>query len=185
MNFYNLIDLSIFLIIAFLIIYSYQKKYYIKVFDYFKLFIFLTISAKFASFTAVYLQKLYITKADTYTILLLISFAINLLVLHFSWKYIVMFLDKFISSSSIKSFLAKLFTVIEVITLFTFGLYLIMQIYISKQYLYPSFKKSYIYPKIERFYNKFINDDFVMIVLTQSNPMDHKEIFFKSFKNSF
>lgn len=185
MNFYNLIDLSIFLIIIFLIIYSYQKKYYLKVFEYFKVFLFLTTSAKLASFTAIYLQKFYITKADTYTILLLISFAINFFILYFSWKYIIKFLDLFISSSNLKIFFAKSFTVFEVTVLFTFALYLIMQIYLSKQYLYPSLKKSYIYPKIEKFYSKFINDDFVMIVLTQSNPADHKEILFKSFKNSF
>lgn len=185
MTLYNLIDFFIFVLIVVFIIYSYNKKQYLKVFEYLKLFIFLTISAKLASFTAIYLQKFYITKADTYTILLLISFAFNFILLYYFWKYIIIFIDKFVSSSTIKSFLAKVFTVVEVTIIFTFSLYLIMQLAISKKYLYEPLYKTFLYPKIERFYTKFINDDFVMIVLTQSNPADHKEILFNSFKNSF
>ena len=60
-----------------------------------------------------------------------------------------------------------------------------MQLYISKAYLSKSFHKSYSYPKIEYFYNSFLNDDFVNMVLHSDTGTNHKEVIFKSFKNSF
>ena len=50
---------------------------------------------------------------------------------------------------------------------------------------YKNMKKSYSYPKIEKFYNTFLNDDFVNMVLNSDTGTNHKEIIFKSFKNSF
>ncbi len=85
----------------------------------------------------------------------------------------------------IRTIFAKTFTFLEVLTIVTFSLYIVMQLYITKAYLYKSLKKSYSYPKIEKFYHSFLNDDFVNMILNSDTGTNHKEIIFKSFKNSF
>ena len=164
---------------------SYEKKIYIKIFDYFKIFMAITLSAKLSGYTAILLQKFYITKADTYTTLILISFVVNILILYFGWRYIFAFSNKFLQNAKVRTFFAKSFTFIEVLIIITFSIYIVMQLYITKAYLYKSMKKSYSYPKIEKFYNAFLNDDFVKMVLNSDTGTNHKEIIFKSFKNSF
>ncbi len=184
-NFYNIIDFIFILIILFFIDYSYKNKTYLKVFEYFKIFLVITISAKLSSYTAIFLQKFYITKADTYTTLILISFILNVAILYFGWRYIFKFTKNYINSEKAKIFFAKLFTVIEVVVISTFSIYIFMQIYICKIYIYPTLKKSYTYPKIEKFYHSFLNDDFINMVLSSDTGTNHKEVIFKSFKNSF
>lgn len=184
-NFYNSIDLVLIISIILLTKISYEKKIYIKIFEYFKIFMAITLSAKLAGYTAILLQKFYITKADTYTTLILISFVVNILILYFGWKYIFAFSNKFLQNAKVRTFLAKTFTFIEVLIIITFSIYIVMQLYISKVYLYKSMKKSYSYPKIEKFYNSFLNDDFVNMILNSDTGTNHKEIIFKSFKNSF
>ncbi|WP_375724579.1 hypothetical protein LXN10_03655 [Arcobacter sp. KX21116] len=185
MTFYNILDFIFFLILFFLIYHSYVQKTYLKIFEYFKIFFILSISAKFAPESATLLQKFHITKADTYTTLILIAFAINLLILYFGWDFIFKILSKFIDSQNIKSLLAKVITVIEISVLSTLFLYVAMQFYPAKKYIYPSVKKSYTYPKIEKFYTHFLNDNFVFMILNQDTATNHKELLFKSFKNSF
>lgn len=183
-NYYNIIDILFLGLIAYGIYYSYTHKSYVKIFEYFKIFIAITMSAKMASFTAIYLQKLYITKADTYTTLLLISFVVNLLIIIYGYKSVLKLTNGFINSEKIKVILAKLFTVIEVVVLSTFALYIVMQIYLAKVYLYPTMEKTYLYPKIERFYSKFLNYDFVLLVMGSDTGTNHKELLFKSLKNA-
>jgi hypothetical protein len=60
-----------------------------------------------------------------------------------------------------------------------------MQFYPAKKYIYPTIKKSYTYPKIEHFYSRFLNADFMIMVLNQDTSTNHKELLFKSFKNGF
>lgn len=184
-SYYNIIDLLFVVLVAYGIYYSYTHKSYVKIFEYFKIFIAITLSAKMASFTAIYLQNFYITKADTYTTLLLISFVVNLLIIIYGYKSVFRLCRGFINSEKIKVLLAKLFTVIEVLVLSTFALYIVMQIYLAKLYLYPTIKQTYIYPKIEKFYSKFLNYDFVLMVMGSDTGTNHKELLFKSFKNSF
>jgi hypothetical protein len=183
-DFYNILDLILFLSIVSLSFVSYKKRVYIKIFEYMKLFIIISISAKLSSGTGVLLQKLYITKADTYTTLILIGFVVNLIIIFFSWSYIFRFLNHYISSNKIRSFFAKLFTFLEVLIIVTFSLYIFMQLYISKVYLIKTLHRSYSYPKIEKFYHSFLNDDFVNMVLSSDTGTNHKEVIFKSFKNS-
>ena len=184
-NFYNTIDLVLLLTIVLLTRISYERKIYIKIFEYFKIFMAITLSAKLSGYTAILLQKFFITKADTYTTLILISFTVNIFILYFGWRYIFAFSNKFMQNTKVRTMLAKAFTFLEVFTIITFSIYIIMQLYISKAYLYKSMKKSYSYPKIEKFYNSFLNDDFVNMVLNSDTGTNHKEIIFKSFKNSF
>jgi len=184
-NFYNTIDLILIVALILLTKISYERKIYIKIFEYFKIFMAITISAKLSSYTAVLLQKFYITKADTYTTLILIAFAVNIAILYFGWRYIFAFSNKFMQNVKIRTILAKIFTFLEVFIIITFSLYIVMQLYISKTYLYKTMKKSYSYPKIEKFYTVFLNDDFVNMILNSDTGTNHKEIIFKSFKNSF
>ena len=184
-SFYNTLDLLLIGAIIVLTKISYEKKIYIKIFEYFKIFLAITISAKLSSFTAITLQKLYITKADTYTTLILISFVVNLVILYFGWKYIFAFSNKFMQNGKLRTLLAKLFTFLEVLIMVTFSLYIIMQLYISKVYISKTLHKSYSYSKIETFYNSFLNDDFINMILHSDTGTNRKEVLFKSFKNSF
>jgi len=184
-NAYLVVDILFALFIIFGCYYSYQKKIYLQIFEYFKIFFIITISAKLSSYTGVLLQKFSITKADTYTTLILIAFMINLLVIYFSWKYIFQFTKKYINNEKLKVLFAKIITASEVLIIITFSFYILMQIYLAKVYIYPTLHKTYTYPKIEKFYKSFLNDDFVNMVLSSDTGTNHKEVIFKSFKNSF
>lgn len=184
-NLYFLFDVALFLFISFAIYYSYKNKIYIKIFDYFKLFLIITISAKFASKSGIALEWFNIISTDTYITLVLIGFSINIVVLYYSQKFIFRFLDRYINSGAIKSFFAKLITTLEVVVITTFTLYILMQLSISKTYIYPTLKKSYSYPYIKSFYMKFLTDDFLNMILKADTGTNYKEVIFKSFKNSF
>jgi len=183
-TYYNLIDLAFFLLLCRLIYWSYKNRSYVKIFEYFKIFLAVTISTKLTSLTATWLQKLYITDADTYPTLLLISFAVNLTIIIYSYKSIFKFTNIYINNRKIKTIIAKFFTVVEVVALSTFTLYIVMQLYLAKVYIHPTLEKTFFYPKIERFYIKFLNYDFVLLVMGSDTGTNHKELLFKSFKNS-
>jgi len=184
-SYYNSIDLLFIIGLIGIIYYSYKNRSYIKIFEYFKIFLAITISTKLASFTATWLQKLHITNADTYTTLLLIAFTLNLFIIIYSYKFIFKLTSNYINNKKIKIILAKFFTVVEVVVLTTFLLYIFMQLYLAKVYIYPTFKKTFFYPKIEKFYTSFLNDEFVSMVMGSDTGTNHKEVMFKSFKNSF
>lgn len=183
-SYYNLLDLVFYLIIGFFIYRNYKNKSYIKIFEYFKIFVAITLSAKLSSYTAMALQKLYITKADTYTTLILIAFVINLLIIIYGYKYFFKLIKNYLNNEKVKTILAKIFTVIEVLVISTFSLYIIMQIYLAKTYLHPIATETYSYPVIERFYKSFLNNDFVNMIMGSDTGTNHKEVIFKSFKNS-
>lgn len=184
-NYYNIIDLFLIITILGLIYYSYKNRSYLKIFEYFKIFIAITISAKLASFSAIWLQKLHITDADTYTTLLLIAFIVNLILIIYGYKFIFKLTSNYINNEKINLLLAKVFTILEVVILTTFGLYILMQLYLAKVYIHPTLEKTFFYPKIEKFYTKFLNYDFVLLVMGSDTGTNHKELLFKSFKNSF
>jgi len=184
-NPYILIDISLVIFIIFAIYYNYSKKTYIKVFDYFKVFALISVSAKFATFTASYLSKWHLIQADTYTVLILIAFSINALIIYLSWSSLYLLSTKFMNSNKIKIFFAKIITVIEVLIITTFTLFILMQLGVNKKYIYPTLNKSYSYPYIKKFYTKFLNDDFAKMILDSETSVNHKEVILKSFKNSF
>lgn len=183
-NFYYAIDILFIVVLIYLTYKSYKNKIYLKIFTYFKIFLLITISAKLSSTTGLYLQKLYITKADTYTTLILIGFSINLAILYFSWKYIFKYTDKFINSRQIRQYFAMTVSLSEVLIITTFSTYIFMQTYMAKKYIYKHISQTFGYPKIERFYMNFLNDRFVNMVLNSDTGTNHKEVIFKSFKNS-
>ena len=182
---YILIDILFVVLIGFATYYSYQKKIYIKIFEYFKLFILITLSAKFASNTGWFFQAHHVLKTDTYATLILIGFSINLVLFYYLSKFIIEFSDRFIDSAKIKTYFAKALTFFEVLVIATFCLYIIMQLYPSKKYLYPTMKKTYTYPYVRKFYIKFLNDDFIHMILNSDSGTNYKEVIFKSFKNAF
>ena len=184
-NLHFLFDIFLFFTISFLIYYSYQNKIYVKIFEYFKLFIMITVSAKFASMTGIGLELFHIISADTYITIVLIGFGVNIILIYSSERIIFKFLNKFINSGSLKIFFAKLITVIEVVILSSFTLYIFMQLSFSKSYIYPTLKNSYSYPYIRSFYIKFLTDDFLNMLLKSDTGTNYKEIIFKSFKNTF
>jgi len=185
LNFFLIIDIILILIVSYGVHYNYKRKTYIKVFEYFKVFTLISISTKFAMTTGVHLSKWHIIKADTYTILILIGFSLNALIIYYSWSFIYSFSAKFINNAQIKRFFAKFITIVEVIIIVTFTLFMFMQLDITKKYIYPTVKKSYSYKYIKSFYVKFLNDDMLKMILNSDTTMNHKEIILKSLKNSF
>ncbi len=184
MSYYYVLDIVFYILVLGLSYYAYKEHLYQKLFDYFKIFILITISAKLASHTGVYLQKFSITKADSYSILLLISFAINFIILFYGYNTIFIFMNKFINSNKFRSLCAKTVTLIEVSVITTFLLYVSMQFYPSKKYLYNSVQKSFSYHYIDRFYTHFLNDDFTYMILNSNSAINHKEVLFNSFKKA-
>lgn len=185
MNFYYLIDIILVLSILLLSYWAYQNRFYIQLFEYFRIFILITIAAKLSSKMAVLLQKIHFLNADSYAIAIFIAFIVNLVILFSSYKFILKVLNAFINSQSIKSFFAKLITLFEITVICTFSLFLIMQISIVKRYVSPPLAKTITYPYIKSFYTKFLNDDFIYAILHTDTKTNHKELIFKSFKNSF
>lgn len=183
-SFYNLIDLALLVGVLVLFKKSYEKKSYLKFFEYFKVFTIVTVSAAFASDTGAVLQKFYITKVDTYATLILISFVVNGAILYIGWRYLLKFSNKFVNNAQFRAVASKILTFFEVVVLLTFAIYMVMQLYISKKYLYTSLHKTYSYPKIERFYKRFLNDDFVNMILNSDTGIDRKEVLLKSLRDS-
>ncbi|MEA3289849.1 MAG: hypothetical protein U9Q04_06655 [Campylobacterota bacterium] len=184
MSLYNTIDIFLLLCIIAATYYSFNNKTYEKTFHYLKIFLLISISAKFASYTGINLQKYHITKVDTYTTLILIGFGINILILYFSYSYIYKFSSMIINNNKIRSIFAFLISFLEVLIVISFSIYLIMQLYITKKYIHTHMSKTYSYPKIERFYKNFLNDEFVNMILSSDTGTNSKEIIIKSLKNS-
>ncbi len=183
-NPYLLIDLILVGLIIFGAYYNYQRKTYIKFFEYFKVFALFSLSAKFATYTGIHLSRWHIISADTYTILILIGFGLNALVIYYLWIFIYDISAKFINNEKLKMLLAKFITVVEVVLIVTFMLFASMQLSVSKRYLYSGVKKSYSYHYIKTFYTKFLNDNMLKMILNSDTGINHKEVILKSLKNS-
>jgi len=183
-NPYYIIDLFLIILISFGTYHNYKKKTYIKVFEYFKVFALISISAKYAVYSGIHLSKWHIISADTYTILILIGFGLNALVIYYMWSFVYDFSAKFINNEKVKMLLAKFITVVEVIIIITFMLFALMQLNVSKRYLYKSVQKSYSYHYIKKFYTKFLNDDMLRMILNSDTGVNHKEIILKSLKST-
>ena len=81
MSVYYLIDILLLVLIGFLTYISYKKRLYVKILEYLKIFMLITLSASFAPNTGVFLQKNAILSGDTYSVLVLIGFGVNVGVL--------------------------------------------------------------------------------------------------------
>ncbi|WP_419769600.1 MAG: hypothetical protein ACNI3C_09665 [Candidatus Marinarcus sp.] len=185
MSYYYFIDVALFLLIAYCSYYSYQKKIYLKIFEYFKIFVLITLSAKFASKMGLLLEDSHVINADSFAMIVLIGFGVNILLILNSYQFIFKLFNNYINNQSIREFCAKSVTLLEITIIITFSLYLLMQITLSKNLLYNSLKKSYSYVHIKHFYTKFLNDDFVYMVLNTDTKTNRTEVIFKSIKNAF
>jgi hypothetical protein len=184
-SFYYFID---FLFLAGILILSYiayKNRFYIKLFEYFKVFLLIAISAKLSSKMALLLQKIHFLNADSYAIAIFIAFVINLIILFSSYEFLLKLTNKFVDSQSIKTLFAKVITVFEITIVYTFLLFILMQIAFIKQYAKEPLQKTLTYPYIQSFYTRFLNDDFMYTLLHSDTKTNHKELIFKSFKNSF
>ncbi|MFA6789114.1 MAG: hypothetical protein WC149_12580 [Arcobacteraceae bacterium] len=184
MNFYYFIDLFVIANIIFLSYLAYKNRFYIQLFEYFKIFILITIAAKLASIMAIFLQKIHFLNADSYAVAIFIAFAINLTLLFSSYQLLLKMVNHFINSQKIKEIFAKIITVFEITVIVTFCLFILMQISFIKKYASEPFAKTVTYPYIKSFYIKFLNDDFIYAILHSDTKTNHKEVLFKSFTNS-
>jgi len=182
-NLYFIFDILFFGCIVYFSKIAYEKKYYIKFFEYFKIIIAIYLATKLAPYTGKLLQNFYITKADTYIVLILISFALNFFALFFFWKNMIKIFDRVFSTSALRVWFAKILSFVEVLIIFSLGLFLVMQLYVSKKYIYKNMKATYSYDYIEKFYIKFLNNDILAILQGSSTGTSTKEILFKSFTN--
>ena len=183
-DYYNIIDVALVVIIGYSTFYYYNKKIYLKLFDYFKIFILIAISAKFAIFTGSNLEKFSIISTDTNAIMTLIGFTLNFAILFYGYKFIFKIINNVINSQVIRTYLAQLTTLLEVVVIVTFLLFMTMQLKPSKIFLAPSMQKTVTYPYIKSFYMKFLNKKFINMIINNDGTMDTKEIIFKSLKDS-
>ena len=123
-------------------------------------------------------------KADSYSVLVLIAFTLNFLLLFYSYGFLLQLSNVLINNKKLKEIFAKAITLIEVVILFTFSLYILMQISINKKYIQPTLKTSIIYSYSADFYKKFLDYDFVYMIISSDSHINHKEVIFKSIKNS-
>jgi hypothetical protein len=184
LNFYYFIDAIFIANIIFLSYLAYKNRFYIQLFEYFKIFILITLGAKLASPMAILLQRIHVLNADSYAVAMFIAFAINVAILFSSYKFVLQFANRFINSQKIKEIFAKTITVLEITLLFSFCLFILMQVNFIKKYAHEPFSKTVTYPYIKSFYLKFLNDDFIYAILNSDTKTNHKEVMFKSFKNS-
>lgn len=180
---YFIFDIAFIALVLYFSKIAYEKKYYVKFFEYFKIIIAIYIASNLAPYTGKFLQTLHITKADSYIILILISFALNIGILFFFWKNLIKIINRFFNTSRLHLLFAKILSFFEVLIVFSLGIFLVMQLYISKKYVYNSMKKTYTYSYIEKFYIKFLNNDILAILQGSSTGTSTKEILFKSFTN--
>ncbi|MGM0622728.1 MAG: hypothetical protein ACQESH_01775 [Campylobacterota bacterium] len=184
MSIYYLIDLIFAAIVLFLSYYSYQKRIYLKTFEYLKIFLLITLSASFAAKSGLVLQKYSILSGDTYSVIVLIGFGINILLFILLYLLGKKLFENFITSAKMRTFLAKAVTFVQVLFIFTFSLYIIMQLTFAKTYLQPPLNKTLSYTYIKGFYLSFINDDFVKMIISANSKSAPHEILINSFKNS-
>jgi hypothetical protein len=184
MNYYNIFDLSLVVIIVLLSILSYKKATYKKTFEYTKIFIIFSLGVKFVDFMAKWLVKLHIIKADTHTILILISFIFNIIILYFLYTYILKISKSFINQNKIKDIFAKTISFLEMIILVSISIFMIMQLYVSKVYLSKVMNKTYTYPKIQRFYKNFLNTKLANSILYSDTGTSYKEVVVESLSKS-
>lgn len=182
MKFYFLIDIAFLIATIYLIIYSYKREIHTKLLDYVQIFIILSTSARFSNKMGILLQKLYIIKPDTHTTAIVIGFLFNLLILFSLRKLISKVTKKYIEDKRVKKSIKLFLIVPEVIILVTFSLYILIQLTPSKKYIYPYVNKSYSYPYIKSFYVKFLNDDFLRVILDSNSDAQNYENVYKSLK---
>ena len=182
MSFYFIIDIVLLILIIYFIVYSYKKEIHVKLLDYVRVFIILSFSARFAETTGLFLQKLSIAMADTYTTLVVMGFLLNLIILVSINKLYSKISKKYVDKTRFQKGVKLTVIIIEVFILTTFSLYISMQFTPTKKYIYPTFKKSYTYPYIKKFYIKFLNDDFLKVILDPHSDAQNYEGVYKSFK---
>lgn len=183
MNFLHLIfDILLLVSIVFLTIYAYKHRFYLKLFDYLKIVLFITISANLAPSANSFFHKAGILLSDTYTIGILISFTFNFFLLLFTYKSIFKILNHLIKSQSIKILIAKIVSFIEAILITTLFIFLLMQIKPIKSTLQSTIIKSYSYPLIKKFYMNTINKKFSNLFMNNDSKVQRYEAFFKTIK---
>lgn len=184
MSWYIIVDIVFVGLVIYFAKIAFEKKYYVKFFEYFKIFVAIFIASKLAPYTGMTLQKLFIIKSDTYITLLIIAFSVNFFLIYYFWKSFVKAFNNFISTSKLKNISAKVLSLLEAVLLFTFVLYMTMQIYIIKINLEPTLNKTYTYKIVKSFYHKFLNEDILAILQGSNTGTNTHEVIFKSFTNS-
>lgn len=182
MQAYLIFDILLFISIIYLSFYAYKHRFYIKLFDYVKIFIFITISANLAPSANSLFHKLNIISSDTYVIGVLIAFTFNFLILVYSYKTIFKILNHLIKSQKIKALIAKIVSFIESLLIITISLFLLMQISPIKKSIQSSLLKTYSYPIIKKFYMNTINQKFSNLFMQSDTKLQKYEAFFRNIK---
>ena len=154
------------------------------IFEYLKIFLLITLSAALATKMGLFLQKIAILSGDTYSVIVLIGFGINIGLFYLLYKLSDKLFQNFVTSPKARRFFAKFVTVVQVVFIFTFSLYIVMQLYIAKQYMEPTFSQTLSYPYIKSFYMGFVNDDFVKMIISSESKSAPHEVLIQSLKNS-
>ncbi len=166
--------------------YGYKKGITKNVYELFKIFLTVSLSEAYSVKLGVYLTKSHLLMADSFAILKLIGFLILFVLFWFCWYLLEIYFSKNFEGSRnfastlggafVTSFLALVF-----ITLLSFFL---TQFSFFKQNLKPVLMDGYVYPKVNRYYLKVLNNSFVDNVISGNiSGKDSKEFIFKSITN--
>jgi len=184
-NFYRLIDITFILLILFFTLQAYKKHYYLKIFDFIKILFLLSISAKLSLSTAYFLKKTSIIYADSNSILLLIAFGLNLVILSYSFRYFMIFIQDFFLNTKVRKSSAFILSLCEVILIVSFCTFMLMQVSFIKTHVYPIINKSHSYKYVKHFYINVLNKDFLYMIMNAQSKTSKEEVIFKSFNNAF
>jgi len=161
---------------------SFKKRVYLKIYEYVKILLLMTLSASFAVKTGLFLQKNSIISGDTYSVIVLFGFGVNIALIILIYNLLKK-IKLLVSNQTLKEFTAISVNFIQILFIVTFSLYIAMQIYIPKKYFSSYLEQTYSYPAIKLFYMRFINDEFVDMIIYQESKTTPKEIIINSLKN--
>jgi len=185
MGFYIVFDIAFVLLLLYLSIMSYQKRTYLAIYEYVKIFLLITLAASFAPKAAIWLSRWGVLQADTYSVAVLIAFGINIASIWGLYLLLQTVYENALHNLWLKTVVAKSVSLLQTVLVVTFACYILMQLGPAKNHIYPHASKTYSYPMIRGFYMSFINDDFVRLILQGDSKTNAKEVILRSFKNSF
>ncbi len=185
MNLYIIFDIAFAVLLLYLSVISYQKRTYLAIYEYVKIFLLITLAASFAPKAAIWLSRWDVLKADTYSVAVLIAFGINIALIWGLYLLLRSVYENAMHSPGLKTLVAKSVSFLQTVLIVTFACYILMQLGPAKNHIYSHAAKTYSYPLIRGFYMSFINDDFVRLILNGDSKTNAKEVILRSFKNSF
>ncbi|MCV6607848.1 MAG: CvpA family protein [Campylobacterales bacterium] len=163
--------------------YGYKHGIHERLYELFRFFMIISFAEMYSVKFGVFLTKLHILWADSFSILKLIGFILLLAVFWFVFRlFEYLFKIVFKTSRQIASqFGGAIITAFSTAIVITLSAFFLTQVKFLKEHLKPVLMDSYSYGKINRFYRKSIDNSFVENVVNgEISGKDAKELIFKT-----